>query len=68
MSDASLLSRLHCFCHASEREQEIRRLIFLIVRVREPEKRKVLAAELERLLRLEGKKPKHRSSSPTKSI
>ena len=32
---------------ASEHEQEIRRLIFLIVSEREPEKRKVLASELE---------------------
>ena len=43
---------------AFERENRIRELIQLFVRERDPEKLKILAAELQRLLTLEGTVPK----------
>ena len=39
---------------SSEQEQEIRKRIFLIVSERDPQKLRVLASELDRLLKLEG--------------
>ena len=53
-----LLPEILNMVRAFERESRIRELIQLFVRERDPEKLKILAAELQRLLTLEGTVPK----------
>ena len=53
-----LLPEILTMVRAFERESRIRELIQLFVCERDPEKLKILAAELQRLLTLEGTVPK----------